>query len=319
MQNKTALIAGITGQDGAYLSKLLIDKQYQVIGVVRQNDDFSRLEYLNIRDKITFVTCDLLQLTEVKHVLKLYKPCEVYNFAAQSSVTLSIKEPYQTLNFNIMSVVNLLEAIRLVDYSIKFFQASSCEMFGAAEILPTNEMTPFKPLNPYAVSKVSAHLIVVNYRKAFNLFACNGILFHHESYVRQPDFFVKKVIRQALEIQCGMRDVLTVGNLDVARDFGYAPDYVQAMWLMLQHSMPDDYVVASNQSVLLRDIVYYVFDRLGISRDKIVHDDRLLRAAEIKKTLGDNTKIKTTLKWEYNRSFYHVLDILLEEEAKNFK
>jgi len=290
-----------------------------VIGVVRQNDDFSRLEYLKIRDKITFVTCDLLQLTEVMHVLEAYKPHEVYNFAAQSSVTLSIKDPYQTLNFNIMSVVNLLESIRLGDHTIKFFQASSCEMFGAAEILPANEMVPFNPLTPYAVSKVSAHMIVINYRKGFNLFACNGILFHHESYLRQPDFFVKKVIRKALEIQRGMRDVLTVGNLDVARDFGYAPDYVYAMWLMLQHNIPDDYVIASNQSVLLRDIVYYVFDQLGISRDKIVQDDTLLRAAEIKKTLGDNTKIKTTLKWEYNRLFYHVLDILLEEETKNFK
>lgn len=315
---KTALITGITGQDGAYLSRFLLNKKYKVVGFVRENDDFSKLEYLKIKESLIFVKCNLLDLLDVKKYIEIYRLAEIYNFAAQSSVTLSFKDPYDTFNFNINSVINLLEAIRLVDTRIRFFQASSCEMFGNVEHLPVNENTPFNPLNPYSASKVAAHTIVNNYKKNFNLFTCCGILFHHESYLRGNDFFVKKIVKQAVEIKKGKRDVLQVGNLEVKRDFGYAPAYVQAMWGVLQQNIADDYIISSGRSICLKDIVYYVFDKLGIDKSKIIENKILFRSSDIKETLGDSSKIKKRIKWNYSMSFYEVLDILLDEEINNF-
>ncbi len=316
-KSKTVFITGITGQDGAYLSKLLLNERYKVIGCIRDNDNFSKLEYLKIKDQLILVKCNLLNFSDIKKKFEEYNPDEVYNFAAQSSVTLSLKNPFDTLNFNIMSVVNLLEAIRLVNSKIKFFQASSCEMFGNVKKLPANEQTFFKPLNPYAVSKVSAHLIVTNYRKVLNLFSCCGILFNHESFLRGEDFFVKKIIKQAVEIKDGRRDFLKVGNIDVKRDFGYAPSYVKAMWSVMQLDNPDDFVFSSGSSVCLRDIIYYVFDKLNIDREKVIEDNILFRASDIKETLGDSSKLKKVLDWDYKMSFYDVLDLLIEEELKS--
>ena len=317
-KSETIFITGISGQDGSYLSRFLINKNYKVIGAIRENDDLSNLEYLKIKDKLILIKSDLRNYSEVLDIIKKYKPSQIYNFAAQSSVQLSLSEPYDTLNFNIMSVVNLLESIRVTSNKIKFFQASSCEIFGNAKDLPVNEETEANPLNPYAISKVSADLIIKNYRKLFGLFACSGFLFHHESYLRNKKFFIKKIIKQSIEIKLNKRDLLKVGNVDVKRDFGYAPDYVENMWNCMQLSSSDDYVFASGVSICLKDIIYYIFKKLDINKDKLVIDNLLFRSVDIKETLGDNTKIVKTLGDKYkSRSFYKVLDILIEEVLKN--
>jgi GDPmannose 4,6-dehydratase len=316
---KVVLITGISGQDGSYLSKFLLEKKYKIVGFIRSCESLENLEYLGIKDQIVLEECDLLNLEQVKSTILKYKLDEIYNFAAQSSVKLSFDCPQETYNFNIMSVVNLLEAIRTTNKKIKLFQASSCEMFGRVENLPANENTLFNPLNPYSVSKVAAHQIVKNYRQTFKLFACCGILFHHESFLRGKDFFIKKVIRQALEIKAGKRDCLYVGNIDIKRDFGFAPEYVKAMWMMLQHEQPDDFIISSGSSISLREIIYYVFDKLGLDRKKIVVDQNLFRPVDIEQTLGDNSKIREIVGWHYNLSFFEVLDLLLEEEMRNMK
>ena len=317
MKKKVALLTGITGQDGAYLSKLLLEKNYNVFGFVRPNDDYSKLEYLKIKNNITFIEIDLLDLESVKKNIESIKPDEIYNFAAQSSVGLSYSDPYNTINFNFNSTLNLLETIRIFNPTIKMFQPSSSEMYGKQEKLPIDESSKFNPLNPYAVSKVAAHQISVQYCDAYNLFVCCGIMFNHESHLRGNNFFVKKVIRQAIEIKNGTRDFLFVGNLNTKRDFGFAPEYVKAIWLMLQLEKPDDYVVASGESISLQDIVYYVFDKLGISKDKIKVDQKLLRSFEVEDSFGDASKAKEVLGWDYNLSFYDVLDVLIEEEFVN--
>ena len=318
MKKKIALLTGITGQDGAYLSRLLLEKNYKVFGFVRPNDDYSKLEYLKIKNDITFIEIDLLDLESLKKNINIIKPDEIYNFAAQSSVGLSYADPYNTINLNIVSTLNLLETIRLASYKIKIFQPSSSEMYGKQEKLPIDESSKFNPLNTYAVSKVAAHEILRVYRESYKIFACCGIMFNHESHLRGKNFFVKKVIRQAIEIKQGKRDFLFVGNLNTKRDFGFAPAYVKAMWLMLQHNKPDDYVIASGQSVSLKDIVYYVFDKFGISKDKIKVDENLLRPAEVEDSYGDASKAKMVLGWGYNMSFYDVLDVLIEEELQAF-
>ena len=311
---KVVIITGITGQDGAYLSEFLLDKNYKVIGLVRNPDDYSKLEYLNIKEKIEFEVCDLSDLSSVINIIKKYKPDEIYNFAAQSSVALSLKEPGQTLGFNIVSVINVLEAIRLVSNKTRLFQASSCEMFGKVDTLPASESTAFDPLSAYSVSKLSAHLICLNYRRIYKIFVSCGILFNHESYLRGDDFFIKKVIRQSLDIKYGKRDLLKVGNINIKKDLGYAPEYVKAMWLMLQHDCADDFIVCSSKSISLQDIIFYVFDRLGLDRNKIIIDKTLYRPCDINHTLGDNSKIKNTLGWKYDMDFYQVLDLLIEQE-----
>ncbi|MFH1461685.1 MAG: GDP-mannose 4,6-dehydratase [bacterium] len=314
MKKKIALITGITGQDGAYLSKLLLEKDYKIFGFVRSNDDYSKLEFLKIKEKIIFVQVDLLNFDAVKSNIDKIKSDEIYNFAAQSSVGLSYKEPYNTINFNFNSTLNLLETIRISNLKIKMFQASSSEMYGKQENLPITEDSKFNPLNPYAMSKALSHQICEQYRNTYNLYVSCGIMFNHESVLRGDNFFVKKVIRESLEIKNGKREFLVVGNLNTKRDFGFAPEYVKAMWLMLQQDRADDFVIASGQSISLQDIVYYVFDKLEISRDKIKVDKSLLRPVEVEDSYGDASKAKRVLGWEYEINFYQVLDLLMEEE-----
>lgn len=309
---KIALITGITGQDGAYLSELLLKKGYNVFGFVRENDDYSKLEYLKIKDKINFVQVNLLDFEYVKNSINKIKPNEIYNFAAQSSVGISYQKPYETINLNFNSTLNLLEAIRITNLKIKMFQPSSSEMYGKQKNLPITESSKFNPLNPYAVSKVLSHQICGQYRKTYNLFVSCGIMFNHESILRGDNFFVKKVIMQALEIKNGKRDFLYIGQLSTKRDFGYALEYVRAIWLMLQQEKPDDYVIASGKSISLQDIVYYIFDNLQISRDKIKIDKKLLRPIEVNDSFGDSTKAKKVLEWKYDMDFYQVLNLLIK-------
>jgi GDPmannose 4,6-dehydratase len=316
---KNAIITGITGQDGAYLSQLLLEKDYKVVGLVRKDaeENFFGLEYLDILDKVVIEKCSLLDLQDIKNVLRKFKPDEVYNLAAQSSVGLSFEKPFETINFNILSVLNLLEAIKETDKKIKFYQASTSDMFGNIEKLPVTEDSIIHPASPYGISKATGHWMTVNYRESYDLFTCCGILFNHESYLRAPNFFVKKVIRESLEVKNGMKDELRVGNIDLRRDFGYAPDYVKAMWLMLQQDVSKDYLVCSGESISLREIIEYVFNKLEIDKKKIVIDESFFRPNDIKNIYGTNEKAKKELGWDYGKTFFDVLDILIAEEMDN--
>ncbi|CAM3673626.1 GDP-mannose 4,6-dehydratase [Flavobacterium chungbukense] len=317
---KTAFITGISGQDGAYLSKLLHEKDYKIIGITRNNhsDSLEKLKFFKIEQFVIMEECDLLDISSVLNLVKKYNPDEIYNLAAQSSVGLSFKQPIGTINFNIISVLNLLEAIRLVKNDIRFYQASSSEMFGKVSNLPVHINTPMHPLSPYAISKASAHWIVVNYRESYSLFACNGVLFNHESYLRSNSFFVKKVLQETVKNRDKSDWTLKVGNIDIKRDFGYSPNYVQAMWLMLQKNDPEDFIICSGKSITLRSIIEYVFKKLNVSLDRLVIDNDLMRPTDIEDIYGDNTPAKVKLGWDYNLDFYEVLDLLIEEELSFF-
>ena len=318
--SKTAIITGITGQDGPYLAKYLLEKNYRVIGIVRSysNSNVYKLKILEIDKKVILEECDLLDISSIIKLLVKYNPNELYNLAAQSSVGLSFEQPIGTIQFNVISVLNLLESIRIVNKSIKFYQASSSEMYGKVSKLPVTENTPMHPLSPYAISKASAYWIVANYREAYNLFAANGTLFNHESFLRANNFFVKKVIRESILISKGKQEVLSVGNIDIKRDIGYAPEYVKAMWVILQSEIPDDFIICSGKSISLREIIYHVFDRLSINRERIVIDKKLYRPTDIEDIYGDSTKAKKMLKWKYDLKVEDVLDTLIEKELQGF-
>lgn len=315
---KTAIITGISGQDGAYLAKLLINKGYKVVGLVRNSsDEFFGLKYLEIIDAVEIIECDLLNIKQISTIINSYLPDEIYNLAAQSSVFQSYKNPISTFEFNTISVFNIVESIR--GKKIKLYQASSSEMFGRVGNLPITENSLIHPVSPYAISKVAAHYTCVNYREIYNMFICCGILFNHESYLRNNDFFVKKVIRESLEISKGIRENLQVGNIDIKRDFGYSPKYVEAMYLMMQQEKASDFLICSGQSISLRAIIYYVFEKLNINKNKCVINQDFYRPADIEDIYGTNEKAKKELSWDYNFTFYAVLDMLIEEEAYNFK
>jgi GDPmannose 4,6-dehydratase len=311
-----AIITGITGQDGAYLAKLLLQKGYRVVGVTRNNhsSNKSKLEYLKISSDIEIYECDLSDLSSVLKMFNLYKPNEIYNLAAQSSVGLSFTQPIGTLQYNIVSVLNLLESIRIVSPTTRFYQASSSEMYGMVKELPVNISTPMHPLSPYAISKCTAYWIVVNYRESYGLHASNGVLFNHESFLRTNNFFVKKVISNAVLNRHNINWQLEVGNIDVKRDFGYSPKYVEAMWLILQQDNPRDFIICSGVSISLRDIIEYIFKKLSIPLDKIKISKDLYRPNEINDIYGDNSDAKNILKWDYDISFYQILDNLIKEE-----
>ncbi|RZL46208.1 MAG: SDR family oxidoreductase [Pedobacter sp.] len=317
---KTAIITGITGQDGAYLSQLLINENYKVIGLTRNNNNFNNvgLKYLNIDHKLIIEECDLLDFSSIIKILLKYKPDEFYNLAAQSSVGISFEQPIGTINYNTQSVLNILESIRLLMLDTKVYQASSSEMFGQVATLPVSEITPLHPLSPYAISKASGYWIGINYRESYGVHCVNGILFNHESFLRGSSYFVKKVIKTSLDIKNNRAECLSVGNIDVKRDFGYAPDYVRAMWLSLQQTKAEDYLICSGKSIYLREIINYVFEYLSINKNKLIEDPLLFRPTDIKDMYGDNKKAKTLLNWEYNKSFFEVLDVLIEEERKNY-
>lgn len=317
---KSAIITGITGQDGAYLSRLLLEKGYKIIGLIRSHygSNLSRLKYLNVLDKVELVECDQSDLSQVLNIIGTHKPTEVYNLAAQSSVSLSFQQPIGTINFNIQSVLNMLEAIRLLNPSIRFYQASSSEMFGKVNNLPITEDSIVHPLSPYAISKVTAHYVCINYRESYNLYTSCGILFNHESYLRGENFFVKKVIKGAIDILHEKREFLEVGNLDIKRDFGWSEKYVEAMWLLLQQDKPDDYIISSGKSITLREVVYYVFDKLGVDRNKIKINPAFFRPTEIEDIYGSNKKARAVLNWQYDMDFFEVLNLIIEEECKNY-
>ncbi|MCF8272903.1 MAG: GDP-mannose 4,6-dehydratase [Flavobacteriaceae bacterium] len=316
---KTALITGITGQDGSYLAKLLLQKDYRVIGTVRsyRHANTRNFDYLGIKGDVIIEELDLLDMANIILLLHKHKPDEIYNLAAQSSVSLSYDQPLGTFSFNTISVNNLLESIRLFSPITKIYQASSSEMYGLVEKMPIRIETPMHPVSPYGVSKMASHFMVTIYRESYNIFASNGILFNHESFLRSNNFFVKKIIKSAIAIKNKQQLSLKVGNINVKRDFGYAPMYVDAMWKILQQDKPNDFMICSGKSMVLRDIIEYVFDKMSLNKHLIIEDESLFRPNEIQDIYGDNTKAKEILNWEYNLSFFEVLDMLIEEEIRN--
>jgi len=313
-----AIITGVTGQDGVYLAKLLISKGYEVIGLLRSySGSTQNLKILGIEDEVEFINCDLMDLSSVMNIINKYNPDEIYNLAAQSSVYISFQEPIGTISFNTTSVLNLLEAIKNINKNIKFYQASSSDMYGNVEHLPISIDSQMKPLSPYAVSKASAYWTVSSYRESYDLYAVNGILFNHESILRTERFFMKKIVSNSVDIYLGKRDILEVGDIDIKRDFGYAPKYVEAMWLMLQQEKPKDYLICSGKSIKLRNIIEFIFKKLNISKEKLVVNESFFRPSEIKDIYGDNSAALKELKWEYDINFFDVVDELIQYELKH--
>ena len=296
---KKAFITGVTGQDGAYLSEFLLHKGYQVHGLKRRSSLFNteRIDHLYQDPHIenqNFVLHygDMTDSTNLIRLIKEIEPDEIYNLAAQSSVNISFQQPLSTMQFNCMSTLNLLEIIRILDQGTKFLLPVSSEMYGHNLELPINENSIIKPTSPYAISKAMGYWTVINYRKAYKLYASNAILFNHESYLRNENFFIKKVIKNAILIKKGVKKSLVLGNLDVKRDFGYAPEYVKALWLILNASEADDYIICSGMSISLKEIVEYIFEKLNLSNKLIIQDQNLIRPVEILDSYGDNSKIK---------------------------
>ncbi|WOB78886.1 GDP-mannose 4,6-dehydratase [Brevundimonas nasdae] len=303
MTQKCAVITGITGQDGAYLAQLLIEKNYRVVGIVRRSSHFGvathRLDWIGVADRVELVDGDLLDLGGLCRILREYKPDEVYNLAAQSFVKTSWDQPTLTAQATGVGVVNMLEAVRLECPQAHFYQASSSEMYGLIQEAEQSETTPFYPRSPYAVAKLMGHWMTVNYRESFGLFACSGILFNHESPLRGLEFVTRKVTDAVARIKLGKADELAMGNIDAKRDWGHARDYVRAMWMMLQHDTPDDYVVATGRTVTVRDMIQVAFDHVGLDASKYVRiDPQFFRPAEVDVLLGDPSKARNTLGWE---------------------
>ena len=316
---KRALITGITGQDGSYLAELLLDKGYEVVGMVRRSSttNFERIAHLQDRVILDPYTSsgDLLDEASLISILRECRPTEVYNLAAQSFVQTSFTQPVLTGEITALGVTRLLDAIRLVDPSIRFYQASSSEMFGKVQEVPQRETTPFHPRSPYGVAKVYGHWITVNYRESYDLHASSGILFNHESPRRGMEFLPRKVSHNVARIKLGLADQLALGNLDARRDWGFAGDYVEAMWLMLQQDQPGDYVVASGQTHSVREFCEIAFAHVGLQwEDHVVVDERFMRPAEVDLLIGDATKARTELGWAPKTSFEDLVTMMVDAD-----
>ncbi|MFL5867537.1 MAG: GDP-mannose 4,6-dehydratase [Thermoleophilaceae bacterium] len=312
-----ALITGITGQDGSYLADLLLEKGYEVHGMVRRSstETFQRLEH--IRDRLVLHTGDLLDQRSLVDVLRACEPDEIYNLAAMSFVAASWSQPVLTAEFTGAGVTRMLEAMREVAPGARFYQASSSEMFGKVREVPQNESTPFYPRSPYGVAKCYGHFITVNYRESYDLFACSGILFNHESERRGLEFVTRKVTHGAAAIQLGLAEELALGNLDAERDWGYAKDYVEAMWLMLQQDEPEDFVIATGEAHSVRELVDLAFAHVGIDpKDHIRTDPSFLRPAEVEELVGDYSKAKEKLGWKPRTSFEELVRLMVDADLE---
>lgn len=324
MTKKCAVITGITGQDGAYLSQLLLEKGYRVVGVVRRSSHYGvathRLDWLGITDQVELVDGDLLDLGGLIRTISEVKPDEVYNLAAQSFVKTSWDQPVLTSQATGVGVVNVLEAVRIAAPEARFYQASSSEMYGLIQEPIQSEDTPFYPRSPYAVAKLMGHWMTINYRESFNLFACSGILFNHESPLRGLEFVTRKVTNAAAMIALGKADELRMGNLDATRDWGHAKDYVHAMWLMLQQDVADDYVVATGVTTSVRDLITSAFGRVGLDPDKYVKiDPSFMRPAEVDVLLGNPAKAKAKLGWEPKISLDEMISEMVDADLARHK
>jgi GDPmannose 4,6-dehydratase len=313
---KTALITGITGQDGSYLAELLLDQGYRVVGMTRRTSTDVHERIAHLVDEIEFVSGDLLDQSSITSIVRDVRPNEVYNLAAQSFVPTSWQQPVLTGEFTALGVTRVLEAIRTTDPSIRFYQASSSEMFGKVVETPQRESTPFYPRSPYGVAKVYGHWITVNYRESYNIFAVSGILFNHESSRRGKEFVTRKITDGVARIKLGLAKELRLGNLDAQRDWGFAGDYVRAMWLMLQQAQPDDYVIATGRTHSVRDFVRIAFEAAGLGSYEpcVVIDERFVRPAEVDLLIGDPSKAKRVLGWEPKVSFEELVEMMVRAD-----
>jgi GDPmannose 4,6-dehydratase len=316
----TALVTGVTGQDGSYLAEFLLEKGYTVIGMVRRTSTINFERIAHIQDKIEIVQGDLLDQMSLIEILHQYRPSEIYNLAAQSFVPTSFNQPVLTGEFTALGVTRMLEAIRLVDPKIRFYQASSSEMFGKVVEVPQSESTPLYPRSPYGVAKVYGHWITVNYRESYNLFGCSGILFNHESPRRGLEFVTHKITHAAARIKLGLANELRLGNLEARRDWGFAGDYVRAMWLMLQQDTPDDYVVATGETHSVEEFVEETFSYLDLDwRQYVVQDPKFYRPAEVDLLVGDPSKAGRVLGWEPNVDFRGLVRLMVDADLAALK
>jgi GDPmannose 4,6-dehydratase len=336
MKMKKALITGITGQDGAYLSKFLLEKGYEVFGAYRRTAEVNldKLRFLKVDDKIKYVPVELLEFNNIYQAIAKVKPDEVYNLGAQSFVQTSFEQPIFTADVTALGPLRLLEAIKCIDHNIKYYQASSSEMFGQVQVVPQNEKTPFHPRSPYSVSKLFGHWITVNYRESYDIFGCCGILFNHESPIRGSEFVTKKITTSVARIKRGLQNEIRLGNLDAKRDWGYAAEYVEAMWLMLQQDKPDDYVVATGEAHSVREFVEIAFKRVGFNiewsgqgldergidsktgKTMVAIDPEYFRPCEVEYLMGDYTKAKEKLGWSPRTNFAQLVEIMVDHDLK---
>ena len=317
--SKKALITGITGQDGSYLSEFLLEKDYEVYGMVRRAsvERFDRIEH--IQDKINLIQGDLTDQSSLDEAVKSIQPDEVYNLAAQSFVPTSWNQPTLTGEVTGMGATRILEAVRKIRPEARFYQASSSEMFGKVREVPQTELTPFHPRSPYGVAKVYGHFITVNYRESYDLFACSGILFNHESPRRGLEFVTRKITYNVAKIKLGLANELRLGNLDAKRDWGFAGDYVEAMWMMLQQDQPDDFVVATGETHTVREFVELAFESAGLDWKKyVVIDPKFLRPAEVELLVGDPAKAEANLGWKPKVSFPELVKMMVDSDIKAF-
>jgi len=317
VSDRRALITGVTGQDGSYLAELLLEKGYEVYGMTRRasTENLERIGHLV--DRVTLIQGDLLDPPSLDSALREAQPHEVYNLAAQSFVPTSWNQPVLTAEFTAVGVTRVLEAVRAVDAEIRFYQASSSEMFGKVREVPQTELTPFHPRSPYGVAKAYGHHITVNYRESYDLFAVSGILFNHESPRRGLEFVTRKISDGVARIKHGSAEELRLGNLDARRDWGFAGDYVEAMWLMLQQDEPSDYVVATGEEHSVREFVEIAFERVGLDPDKhVVVDPRFLRPAEVDHLVGDASKARRELEWAPRTSFRELVELMVDADLE---
>ena len=320
--SKRVLITGITGQDGAYLSKFLLDKGYEVYGIYRRSSspNFWRLQFLDVFDKIQYMPADLMDFSSLIEAIKTSDPEEVYNLAAQSFVGISFETPIGTGLISGLGVTSILEAIRNFNSKIRFYQASTSEMFGQEKTSPQNENTPFKPASPYAAAKLYGFWVTRNYREVYDMFACNGILFNHESPLRGLEFVTRKVSNAVAKIYLGLQKEILIGNLDAKRDWGYAPEFVDCMWRMLQHDTPDDYVVATNSSHTVKEFVEEAFGVANLDYSKyVIQDKRFFRPLEVDTLRGDYSKAEKELGWKPKTDFKKLVKIMVESDIEQWK
>ena len=317
MSAKRALITGITGQDGSHLADLLLEKGYEVFGMVRRSSTESFERIAHLVDRVTLLQGDLLDQPSLVGVIEEAQPAEIYNLAAQSFVPTSWKQPVLTAEFTATGVTRMLEALRRVDPAIRFYQASSSEMYGKVREVPQKESTPFYPRSPYGVAKVYGHFITVNYRESYGLYAVSGILFNHEGPRRGLEFVTRKISDGVARIKLGLADDLRLGNLDAKRDWGYAGDYVEAMWLMLQADEPEDYVIATGEEHSVREFAELAFEHAGLEMDKhVVSDPEFLRPAEVDHLVGDATKAREKLGWQPRVSFRELVELMVDADLE---
>src|SRR5438067_5062538 len=317
---KRALITGITGQDGSYLAELLLAKGYEVVGMLRRSSTVNFERIAHIQDRVTLVAGDLLDEVSMINVLRTHRPTEVYNLAAQSFVQTSWSQPVLTGETTALGVTRVLDAIRIVDPEIRFYQASSSEMFGKVVEVPQKETTPFYPRSPYGVAMVYGHWITVNYRESYGLHASSGMLFNHESPRRGLEFSTRKITHGAASIKLGLTDKLALGSLDAQRDWGFAGDYVRAMWLMLQQETPDDYVISTDETHSVREFCQLAFSHVGLDyQDHVVQDERFMRPAEVDLLVGDSRKARRTLGWKPEVSFPELVEMMVDADMALLK